>query len=129
MAKKTTWIIIGLAIAALAIFVVGPYITGNVIGSSGKYDEFAQCLSDNGATMYGTYWCAHCQNQKKSFGSSWKYVPYVECSLPNRAGQTQACIDAGINGYPTWVFADGTRYEGEITLEALSARTSCPLPQ
>jgi len=26
---------------------------------------FAKCLTENGAKMYGAYWCTHCENQKK----------------------------------------------------------------
>ena len=35
--------------------------------------------------MYGAYWCPHCQAQKKVFGESFQYVPYVECTQQNRA--------------------------------------------
>ncbi len=94
----------------------------------GKYDGFAQCLNDNGAVMYGAYWCPHCQAQKKLFGSSWDYVNYVECSLPNGNGQTQICIDEGITGYPVWKFADGTEISGELSLEQLGSFTDCSLP-
>ncbi|MEK7089329.1 MAG: hypothetical protein AAB920_00745, partial [Patescibacteria group bacterium] len=40
----------------------------------------AQCLASKKVTMYGTYWCSHCQNQKALFGDAFKYVPYVECT-------------------------------------------------
>jgi thiol-disulfide isomerase/thioredoxin len=36
-----------------------------VYTSPGKYDEFAKCLTDNGAKFYGAFWCPHCQAQKK----------------------------------------------------------------
>src|SRR3989338_11160880 len=68
----------------------------------GKYDAFATCLKDKGAVFYGAFWCPHCQTQKKLFGSSVKLLPYVECSTANGQGQTQACIDKKITGYPTW---------------------------
>jgi len=92
-----------------------------------EFDNFAQCLTDNGVTMYGAYWCPHCQNQKEMFGKSFENVIYVECSLPNRAGQTQACKDAKINAYPTWEFKDGERVEGEVSLQGLSQKTGCRL--
>jgi thiol-disulfide isomerase/thioredoxin len=98
-------------------------------GKPGKYDTFAQCIKDSGATFYGTFWCPHCQNQKKMFGSSAKLLPYVECSTADAKGQTQICIDKNITGYPTWEFADGTRLSGEVELKTLSEKTSCPLPQ
>ena len=100
----------------------------NTSAAPGKYDTFAQCLKDKGAIFYGAFWCPHCQAQKKMFGSSQKLLPYVECSLASGQGQTQACIDKKIEGYPTWEFSDGSRLSGEIPLEQLAEKTSCPLP-
>jgi len=95
----------------------------------GKYDTFATCLKDKSASFYGAFWCPHCQAQKKLFGSSQKLLPYIECSLASGQGQTQACIDKKIEGYPTWEFADGSRLSGEISLQQLADKTSCVLPQ
>lgn len=95
----------------------------------GKYDAFAQCLKDKGAVFYGAFWCSHCQAQKKLFGSSVKLLSYVECSTADASGQTKACIDKKIEGYPTWEFADGSRLNGEIPLQQLADKTSCVLPQ
>ena len=83
--------------------------------------------TDSGSTFFGAYWCPHCSEQKKLFGSSFKNVDYVECSLPNRAGQTRVCNEAGITGYPTWEFGDGTRASGALPLEILSIRSGCSL--
>lgn len=94
----------------------------------GKYDEFAQCLEAKGATFYGAFWCPHCQATKKMFGSSSKLLPYVECSTADGQGQTQICIDKKVTSYPTWEFADGSRLNGEQTLEALAEKTGCVLP-
>ena len=89
----------------------------------GKYDQFAQCLADKGAKFYGAFWCPHCQNQKRMFGSkSAKLLPYTECSTPDGKGTTQACIDAGVKSYPTWKFADGTELVGEIPLIQLAEK-------
>ena len=95
----------------------------------GKYDDFAICLKDKGATFYGAFWCPHCQAQKKLFGSSAKLLPYVECSTADGAAQTKICIDNKITGYPTWEFADGSRLSGEIPLAQLAEKTACILPQ
>ena len=95
----------------------------------GKYDTFAQCLKDNGATFYGAFWCPHCNAQKKMFGSSVKLLPYVECSTPDASGQTQICIEKKITRYPTWEFLDGSRLSGEIPLAQLAEKTACTLPE
>jgi hypothetical protein len=70
-------------------------------------DAFAQCLAEKKITMYGAAWCAHCQDEKKAFGSSFKYVPYVECP-----DNPKVCTDKGVNGYPTWIFPDGRQLVG-----------------
>ncbi len=91
-------------------------------------EDFAACLKDEGAIFYGTFWCPHCQNQKKMFGSAAKLLPYVECSTPDGKGQLPVCAEAGIEGYPTWVFADGSRLSGEVPLSTLAEKTGCVLP-
>ncbi len=90
---------------------------------SKNYDAFAQCLAEKRLTMYGAYWCSHCQNEKKAFGDSIKYVPYIECTQ-----ETKKCLDAGIQGYPTWIDSGGNKYSGEQGLASLSKISSCPLP-
>ncbi len=91
------------------------------------YDLFAQCISDAGATFYGTFWCPHCKAQKELFHNS-KNLPYIECSTPNGQGQLKVCADAGITSYPTWVFTDGSTLSGEQSFETLSEKTACALP-
>jgi hypothetical protein len=95
----------------------------------GQYDEFAQCIADSGATFWGAFWCPHCAEQKKLFGSSVQYLPYHECSLPNGQGQNEDCNAAGIKGYPTWDFANGERIARVLTLQELADQTGCTLPQ
>ncbi len=95
----------------------------------GKLDGFTTCLKDKGAVFYGAYWCPHCQATKAMFGKSAKLLPYVECSLPGGKGQTQTCNDKGITGYPTWIFADESRLNGELTLNQLAEKTSCEVPK
>ncbi len=101
----------------------------------GKYDAFAQCIKDSGATFYGAFWCPHCQAQKKAFGSSAHLLPYVECSTPDGNGQTQVCIDKGIKSYPTWFTKDGTLIPDDspagagVLLPTLAKATNCTLPQ
>ncbi|MDP3003894.1 MAG: hypothetical protein Q8N43_00035 [Candidatus Azambacteria bacterium] len=88
-----------------------------------RLDNFAKCLASKNITMYGTYNCPHCLNEKKAFGSSFQYVSYVECTQePNK------CVDAGIMEIPTWIFPDGKKLVGEQGLEKLSQESDCPLP-
>lgn len=119
--------IAGVIVIAVALTILYFWYQGRA-SESGRYDAFAQCLAQKNATMYGTYWCPHCENQKKKFGSSFQYVPYVECAIRGSREQAKACTDAGINGYPTWIFADGSRVAGEVSLKALGEKTECALP-
>jgi phage baseplate assembly protein gpV len=95
---------------------------------SSRLDAFARCLGAKGAKMYGAYWCPHCDQQKELFGASFHYAPYVECGIKGSRTPAQACVDANIKHYPTWVFADGARVEGEHSLEFLGQETGCALP-
>ena len=115
-------------ILSLLFFVSSCSMTGSGDGNgSTNYDEFAQCITDSGAKMYGAYWCPHCNDQKDMFSSSWDYIDYIECSLPNKSGQTQICAEEGITGYPTWEFGDESRQSGKLPLDILSERTGCSL--
>lgn len=128
MENKNRVTIIAGAVILLAVIALLLY-AGNASGGPGKYDTFAQCLKDKGAVFYGAFWCPHCQNQKALFGSSKKYLPYVECSTPDGNGQTLLCKEKGIKTYPTWYFADMSSTTGETSLAKLSEKTLCPLPE
>ncbi len=91
-------------------------------------DGFAQCLKDKGAIFYGAFWCPHCIDQKKMFGTAKRLLPYVECSTPNGNSQTPVCMEKKITGYPTWRFADGTEESGTLLLTRLAEKTGCILP-
>ncbi len=121
--KKLIWGIIG--VAAIA----GIYFAVKASSAPGKLDAFAECLKDKDAVFYGAFWCPHCQNQKALFGKSAKLLPYVECSAPDGRSNLPICREKKIEGYPTWIFADGERKSGEISLEELAEKTGCALPQ
>lgn len=115
---------IAVAIIAAVLAAVGYLLfRSSVQPASADLDDFARCLSEKKITMYGAAWCPHCQNEKKAFGDSFSYVPYVECP-----DNPQACIDAGVSGYPTWIFNDGRRLTGEQGLKKLAEASGCPLP-
>lgn len=112
------------------------YIKSGSPYPDGALDGFAKCLAERGATMYGAYWCPHCQNEKRAFGSSFQFAPYVECTK-----EAKRCLEAGINGYPTWTFPillntsterlgtqEVKQFEGEQGLTKLSEISGCTLP-
>ncbi|MBT3721509.1 hypothetical protein HN789_01845 [archaeon] len=126
---ETKYLVIGVVVAFIGLITL---MFLSVKPAKGvDYTEFAQCLNEEGAVMYGAWWCGHCNDQKSEFGSSWKSFEanggYIECSTQTRK-QTQPCKDAGIKSYPTWRFADGTEQSGKLSYEYLSQKTGCSLP-
>lgn len=119
------WIIGVVIFGGLFLWAVSKYSTP---AGPAPLDDFAKCLTEKGVVFYGAFWCPHCQNQKKLFGDSIQYIDYVECSTPDAKGQLKVCQDKKIEGYPTFEFSDGSREDGEVSLEKLSEKTSCPLP-
>ncbi len=88
-------------------------------------DQLAQCLTEKGVVMYGAYWCGHCNNQKLAFGDSWQYITYQECDPAGENGNREACLEAGVKAYPTWVFPGQENFVGEQPIEALAKAANC----
>lgn len=106
-----------LVIAVIIAVVIYKKVTG-----PGAYDSLAQCMTENGMTMYGTNWCPHCQRQKQLFGRSFKYIHFVDCDIGT------ACEDANVQAYPTWA-KDSTLFpSGVKSLAELATLSGCRLP-
>lgn len=123
MKNKIIWIIVLLVLVGGLVWLV------KTPGKPGKYDTFAQCIKDSGATYYGAFWCPNCKNQEALFGRSARLLPRIECSTPDGKSQLPVCQEAGIEGYPTWDFSEGGRVTGTLSLAQLSEATSCALPE
>jgi len=98
----------------------------------------AKYLTQIGVTMFGTYWCPHCQNQKEIFGSeAWSFITYVECSTKGYGYDPKFLPPAvlkEVDGFPTWkIPAESNKKEiktnsntsskvmgGEMSLEMLA---------
>jgi hypothetical protein len=119
---KTIYYVAGaLALIVIAIVFAVSRPTGQVITGDGEFDEFAECLTDNGAIFYGTEWCGFCQQQKEMFGASMQNVNFIDCDQ-NR----NTCMSEGITGYPTWKI-NGQLYPGLQQLTRLSELSGCTL--
>ena len=115
----------------IAVLIVAAFAAVIYLGlrkRGNRLDAFAKCIASKQAKMYGAYWCPHCADQKEMFGSSFQYVPYVECGVPGSRDEGPVCKDAGIKHFPTWQFADGERQEGTLPLQSLGTKTGCGLP-
>jgi len=95
-----------------------------------KLDDFARCLGDKKAVMYGAFYCEHCKEQKDLFGDSAQYLPYVECVERGTRKITDQCKTLAIRRTPTWIFEQsGERLEGKVlSLQELSQKSGCKLP-
>lgn len=125
--NKENKIILFVAILIIILVIVFAFVNNNkkVVNN---YDDFAKCLTEKGAVMYGAEWCSHCKEQKAIFGDSFKFIKYVECP-----DNTKLCLDNGITGYPTWIIGTSTKkiegFDKNTTMKELSEATSCLLPQ
>lgn len=80
----------------------------------------AQHLKQIDAKMYGAFTCPHCQNQKHLFGKeAAAQLNYIECHPQGKNSQTDLCMKANIQGFPTWEIK-GKMYQGEKTLPELA---------
>jgi len=70
----------------------------------GKYAETAQCLTEKGVILYGTYWCPYCKIQMEDFGDDSQFISYQECDDNGPKGDSKVCLDAGVTSFPTWYF-------------------------
>jgi len=102
--------IVGLILVAGIVYSLYSYF------KPGSVDDFAKCLSDKDAVMYGAMdWCKYTQAQKAMFGNSFKYINYHEYKdLP------------GIKKTPTWVI-NGAWHENVQSFDRLAALTGCKL--
>lgn len=90
--------------------------------TTGSYKDFAQCITDAGAVMYGSDQCSGCQNQQKMFDSDFEYINYVNCDF-----NEEVCSEEGIIKYPIWKI-NGEVMGGAIgikTFDELSEATGC----
>ena len=120
--SKKVFIYVGILILFAASYLAGRYHQNH------KYDSFAKCVAGKQARMYGLYWCPHCADQKAMFGSSFKYVPYVECAIKGSKELAPECKTAGVKLFPSWQFGMDPPKEGVLSLDALSEKTGCILP-
>lgn len=103
------------ALAALIIIGVGVWAV-RALNAPGPYDDFAKCLTENGAVMYGAMdWCKYTQEQAAMFGKSFKHVNYKEYTeRPD------------IKITPTWII-NGKKYERVQSFQKLAELTGCEL--
>ncbi len=122
MSQKNKNILITIGLVVLVIgFIIFMWYLAQPKPVAPEVVALSQCLKEKGAVMYGTYWCSHCKEQKRMFGDAFKNISYVECTEKEKE-----CTVAGIEGYPTWVFADGSKLPGVQEFKVLADKAGCP---
>jgi len=118
MKKQTA----ALAIAAAIVIVAAAYAAIVLtMPQPSRYDNLAQCLTANGAIMYGTQTCHACIYQRQLLGSSVQYINEVDCIQ-----QYQVCMNQQIGAMPTWLI-NGTFYPGVKMPEELANISGCAI--
>ncbi len=128
--RPSNWNVLFKEASVLAVLLVAGlhlHYSGVFNAAAGPEDPQLQALAihlaDKGVKFYGAYWCPRCQEQKAVFEASAKRLPYIECSSGGRGSAlTQACVEAKIKSYPTWIIGE-RRLTGLQTPRSLAAAT------
>ena len=87
----------------------------------GEYDNFARCLTEKGAVIYGNDFCQYTNKQLNDFGKSDKYLKYVKC-----ADNKELCDSKNVKITPTWEI-NKEMYEGIQSYDRLSQLSGCEI--
>lgn len=96
-----------------------------------NYDNLAQCITNNGINMYGSFRCSICAKTRKMFGDSFQFINEIECHPQGENPQTELCLTKGIAGTPTWVLEpegkEIKRQQGFLSIEELAEFSGCEI--
>ena len=103
-------------IAAVILLAIASIPVYSYYFTPGPFDDFAKCLKENGAVMYGADFCQYTKGQRAMFGKSMKHINYQEFTEGEDITVT-----------PTWIIK-GERIENAQSFEALAKLTGCKAP-
>jgi parvulin-like peptidyl-prolyl isomerase len=99
--------------------------TGKVALTVQSNDQPIECLASKKAVLYGADWDSSTAAQLSLLGDLARKLTYVECSVPgDYSMQAQACKDANIEAYPTWI-VEGKQHLGIYTAKQLADAAGC----
>lgn len=108
---------------------VGLGVLGSTSPAAAGMGMFADCIADSGAVFYDAHWCGNCAQQRSLFRGYANRLNIVECYAPDDSNNLRrSCKDAKVRSFPTWVFGDGSRRSGLLSLDDLAAETGCAKP-
>jgi uncharacterized membrane protein len=117
-------------IIAIIIVNIIPLIIFNVpTGEKENYDTLAQCITEKGVNMYGSFRCGVCAKTRAMFGDSFEYINEIECHPQGENPQTELCIEKELEGTPTWILEPNgeelKKYTGFLSIEELKEFSGC----
>ena len=90
--------------------------------SSPEALEVGKALKAKKATMYGTYWCGFCNQERQALGrEAFGMVEYVECDPRGVGGDPKRCAAAEVEAFPTWQLGAADGAEGQAQRPAAGA--------
>jgi len=119
--KSFNWKRYGIFAIMGLILVFSVLSVSSYMQKPGQYDDFAQCLSEKGAVVYGNNFCSYTGTQLGLFGKSKEHLNYVKC-IDNE----ELCNSKGVSITPTWEI-DGKTYSGVQSFKTLSSITGCQI--
>ena len=101
--------------------VISQATNSDIRNTSGAAEiALAQHLKQQGAKMYGAFWCPYCHRQKELFGrQAFSQITYIECDARGQNPQPDLCRRANVRGFPTWEI-NGQQYAGMQSLNQLA---------
>jgi uncharacterized membrane protein len=127
--RKLASLVPGALAAAVLVPFAAAFIWAMPAGGGRGFEAaLARHLREQGAVMYGAYWCPHCAEQKALFGDAANDLPYVECAKDGVNGRPDLCEKAGVKAFPTWVLGTERR-EGVLPLATLAALSKFETPK
>jgi hypothetical protein len=109
--------------------------TGGGVSSKEPTQEalagLAQCLSEKGVVMYGSFTCSACRAQRKMFGPAFSHIKEIECNPNAPNTHVERCMKKKIQKTPTWIMGKGDeeikRIEGYQLPNDLASFAGCKL--
>jgi len=112
--KKTKIYAAVAVVFSILIISIGTYAFINA-KKPGYYDNFAKCLTEKGAVMYGASFCQYSSAQKGMFGKSFKFINYKDFSE-----------NPDVRITPTWEI-NGKLIERVQSFDRLAELTGCSI--
>jgi uncharacterized membrane protein len=111
-------LIAGVVISGVVFFAQ----TGTVVKED--HSDLVKYMNEQGWTYYKSYTCSNCRRQEKLLGQAYEFVNSVECHPDGPDGNSELCLEKGIDKTPTWILErDGEevmRLEGLQPIEKLT---------